>query len=147
MGFETTKGSSCRGSIYLCPALMTLIWGRQTTRVPGMEAWLWYQLRTVPGMSPQMMVLGEGMLSLGRNTQHDCNSTWKKEEKYRMKSRYPNKPLLYWPWFQWTVGNKKAAALSNQRNAIKKKCVKRYMFLEKPNWLIKTLLDLGIKVN
>lgn len=81
MGLETTKGSSCSGSMYLCPALKTLICGRQATRVPGMEAWLWYQLRTVPGMSPQMMVLGEGRLSLGRNTQTDCSSNWRGERK------------------------------------------------------------------
>lgn len=76
MGRETTKGSSCRGSMYLWPALRTLICGRHTTSVVGMVAWLWYQLRTVPGMSPQMMVLGDGRLSLGRNTQHDCSSSW-----------------------------------------------------------------------
>lgn len=83
MGFETTKGSSCSGSMYLCPALRILIWGRQTTRVPGMLVWLWYQLRTVPGMSPQMIVLGEGRLSLGRNTQQGCSSNLKKGRKKR----------------------------------------------------------------
>lgn len=76
MGLGTPKGSSCSGSMYLWPALRTLICGRHTTRVVGMEAWLWYQLRTVPGMSLQMMVLGDGRLSLGRNTQHDWSSNW-----------------------------------------------------------------------
>lgn len=80
-GLDTTKGSSCSGSMYLWPALRTLICGRHTTRVAGMEAWLWYQLRTVPGMSPQMMVLGEGRLSLGRNMQHDCSSNWRGERE------------------------------------------------------------------
>lgn len=76
MGRGTTKGTSCSGSMWRCPELSTLTWGRQTTTVPGMLAWLWYQLRTVPGISPHTMVLGEGRLSLGRKTQHDCSSTW-----------------------------------------------------------------------
>lgn len=86
MGLETTKGSSCRGPMYLCPALRMLICGRQTTRVPGMEAWLWYQLRTVPGMSPQMMVPGEGRLSFGRNMQQDWSSNCGGERKVRSTS-------------------------------------------------------------
>ena len=94
MGLETRKGSSCSVSMYLCPALKTLTCGRQTTRVPGMEAWLWYQLRTVPGMSPQMMVLGEGMLSLGRNTQQDCSSNWREGRTQSDQSGVSGKPTL-----------------------------------------------------
>lgn len=81
MGLSTTNGISCSGSICLWPALIIFIWGKQTTSVPGILACPWYQLRTVPGMSPDTMVLGEGRLSFGRNTQHDCTSSWKNKVK------------------------------------------------------------------
>lgn len=104
MGLETTKGSSCRGSIHLWPALRMLICGRQTTRVPGMEAWLWYQLRTVPGMSPQMMVLGEGRLSFGRNMQQDCSSNCRGERTVRTHlkpTQNVTKTRFY--WINWNI--------------------------------------------
>ena len=81
MGLGTTNGISCNGSMCLCPALIILIWGKQTTSVPGILACPWYQLRTVPGMSPDTIVLGEGRLSFGRNTQQDCTSSCKNKAK------------------------------------------------------------------
>lgn len=81
IGLSTTKGISCSGSMYLCPALIIFIRGKQTTSVPGILACPWYQLRTVPGMSPDTIVLGECKLSFGMNTQQDCTSSWKRERE------------------------------------------------------------------
>lgn len=142
MGLETTKGSSCSGSMYLWPALRTLICGRQTTRVPGIEAWLWYQLRTVPGMSPQMMVLGEGRLSLGRNTQHDCSSNWRGKSKghtlinsLSLKTNHP--PALASLYdFQ--------GAANKQLGLHKKECAQNNgCCWKRPNMLNKLSLDLN----
>ena len=40
-------------------------------------------------MSPQMMVLGEGRLSLGKNTQHDWTSSCKgKHQNSKLRSMF-----------------------------------------------------------
>lgn len=94
MGLSTTNGISCNGSMCLCPALMIFIWGKQTTSVPGILACPWYQLRTVPGMSPDTIVLGEGRLSFGRNTQQDCSSSWKN----KAKKDFSETDYHFFPW-------------------------------------------------
>lgn len=105
MGLSTTNGISCSGSICLCPALIIFTCGRQTTSVPGILAWPWYQLRTVPGISPDTIVLGEGRLSFGRNTQHDCTSSCKNkvrkdfsETDYHFSPSLP--PMAYSFWYK-----------------------------------------------